>query len=231
MMDELGPLNDRRLMIVGTNGKFLSQRALPQMALIKAKLAERSLWLEIPGQNSLEIMPSESSEKISVSVWGDVLSALEVGEIYSKSLSRFLGVDCRLVALDPSVPRMRKNSPMGFADSVPVLLTNEASLEALNRQLGQPVGMERFRPNIVIRGAAPFEEDSWERIQIGGAYFENIDPCTRCPVITVDQFAGVKQGQEPLRTLINLRGAKPTFGARLRLGRGGMIALGDKVIR
>ena len=37
-------------------------------------------------------------------------------------------------------------------------MTTEASLVALNEALPSPVGMDRFRPNIVIGGTQPFAE-------------------------------------------------------------------------
>ena len=37
-------------------------------------------------------------------------------------------------------------------------MTTEASLVALNEELPSPVGMDRFRPNIVIGGTEPFAE-------------------------------------------------------------------------
>ena len=37
-------------------------------------------------------------------------------------------------------------------------MTTEASLVALNEALPSPVGMDRFRPNIVIGGTEPFAE-------------------------------------------------------------------------
>ena len=37
-------------------------------------------------------------------------------------------------------------------------MTTEASLVALNDALPSPVGMDRFRPNIVIGGTEPFAE-------------------------------------------------------------------------
>ena len=37
-------------------------------------------------------------------------------------------------------------------------MTTEASLVPLNEALPYPVGMDRFRPNIVIGGTEPFAE-------------------------------------------------------------------------
>lgn len=52
-----------------------------------------------------------------------------------------------------------------YADGFPYLLISEASLEELNNMIGgetdQKMIMRRFRPNIVVRGATAFEEDTY----------------------------------------------------------------------
>ena len=47
----------------------------------------------------------------------------------------------------------RPDAHTTFADAYPVLLTNAASLDALNTNLPAPLGMERFRANVVVTGA------------------------------------------------------------------------------
>jgi uncharacterized protein YcbX len=70
----------------------------------------------------------------------------------------------------PVSPRRgRPGDRGGFADGYPLLLTTEASLDALNRRLEEPVPMSRFRPNPVVDGELPFGEDGWSRIRAGGA--------------------------------------------------------------
>jgi uncharacterized protein YcbX len=73
----------------------------------------------------------------------------------------------------------------------------------LNGRLEQPVSMSRFRPNIVVSGQEPFEEDSWRRIRIGEIEFAVVKPCSRCVMTTIDD-AGEK-GKEPLKTLATYR--------------------------
>jgi uncharacterized protein YcbX len=81
-----------------------------------------------------------------------------------------------------------------FADGFPFLLANEASLAALNSHMaakGEPaLPINRFRPNFVVSGAAPFEEDRWSSLAIGDpsasqdclVAFDNVKPCDRCKV-------------------------------------------------
>jgi uncharacterized protein YcbX len=81
----------------------------------------------------------------------------------------------------------------------------------LNAHLQAPLPMNRFRPNVVVGGARPFEEDEWASLAVGGAdaaalqtTFASVKPCSRCKVTTIDQATGV-DGMEPLRTLSSFR--------------------------
>jgi hypothetical protein len=101
-------------------------------------------------------------------------------------------------------------------------VANEASLADLNALLAEAVPMNRFRPNLVVGGAAAYAEDAWSEIRIGDARFEIKKPCTRCAIITTDQETGRRDGKEPLQTLVRTRTwqGKPVF-AQNALWRGG----------
>ena len=87
--------------------------------------------------------------------------------------------------------------------------------------------MNRFRPNLVVRGCEPFAEDTWSRIRIGDTEMAVVKPCARCVVTTIDKET-LEKGKEPLKTLASYRrqngGAMfgqniiPLNEGRLRLG-------------
>ncbi|KAL7499074.1 hypothetical protein ACHAWT_006973 [Skeletonema menzelii] len=93
-----------------------------------------------------------------------------------------------------------------LADEAPFLLTTRSSLEDLNKRLGKgkQVDMRRFRPNIVIDGLQPWEEDSLKRIRIGAVEFHVWQRCGRCTMTTIDRDTLERCG-EPLATLGNFR--------------------------
>jgi uncharacterized protein YcbX len=130
---------------------------------------------------------------------------------------------------DPAVSRPvdqefgRPGEVVSFADGFPLLLTTTASLAALNELVAAgalaaegPLPMDRFRPNAVVDGTAPWAEDGWRRVRIGEVVFRVVKPCGRCVVTTTDQRTA-RRGREPLRTLGRHRaiGGKLVFGQNL----------------
>jgi hypothetical protein len=126
-----------------------------------------------------------------------------------------LGADVRLVRFDPSHERLcnpvfagDSGAHTAFADGYPLLVASEASLGELNGRLaasGSPaLPMNRFRPNIVLSGLEPFDEDHIDTLDAGGVRMKLVKPCTRCQITTTDQSSGVT-GPEPLETLRGYR--------------------------
>ena len=185
--------------------------------------------------DSLLLRPgSEEEETATVRVQQDWVQAV-VQEAASEWFSSYLREDCRLVfspdrfhrAVDPEYAPGHKTS---FSDGYPLLLTTEESLEDLNRRQTRPSSMKRFRPNLVVRGGSPWEEDTWRVLQIGEVRLELVKPCARCLVTTVDQGTGAI-GKEPLKTLSDFRGwgGKAYFGQNAVFSGTGSFRVGQTV--
>ena len=99
---------------------------------------------------------------------------------------------------------MQPRSRWAFADRLPILLISEASLQELNSRSGMRLRMNRFRPNLVISGCAPFEEDSWKSIRIGDVTFSVEKECSRCVIPTINQET-MEKSNEPLQVLAGFR--------------------------
>jgi len=84
---------------------------------------------------------------------------------------------------------------VAFADGFPLLVVGQASLDLLNGRLEAPVPMDRFRPNLVIAGAAPHAEDDWRRLRIGTTEIELVKACSRCVIPSIDQSTGGRDSQ------------------------------------
>lgn len=210
-VDSSGPLQDRRWMVVDEEGLFLSQRKLPRMVLIEPRFEGSDLVVTAPGMSPLVIPTwSGEGERVPVQIWRDHLALPHPDQAYSDWFSSFLDRPCRLVYLPDEATRhveLPFDDPkwrVSLADGYPLLVVTQASLDLLNTKLQSPVGVEHFRPNLVISGAAPHAEDTWERIQIGSAQLAIVKPCARCSTVLVDPSTA-KVGIEPLRTLAQYR--------------------------
>lgn len=232
---------DRRWMLVDpASGRFLTQRTLPQMGLIRALLQDDgALRLQAPGMGELAVAVPEGDAALrQVTVWRDSLNVPDAGDEAAAWLARVIGQDCRLVQVPEARARQvdptyaRPGDRVGFADGFPLLLIGQASLDDLAARVGRPLSMLRFRPNLVVEGAAPYAEDGWKRIRIGGVEFELAKPCSRCILTTVDPETGERSSdREPLATLKTFRerDGEVYFGQNL-LARGeGELCLGDGV--
>ncbi|MCX7087775.1 MAG: MOSC N-terminal beta barrel domain-containing protein [Methylococcales bacterium] len=206
-----GLLYDRHWMLVDAQQQFLSQRRSPRMTLISTELTETQLIISAPGMDNLCLgLQEHSGEVLDVQIWHDLCKAQVVSEQADRWFSQFLDTDCRLVfqpengirSVDPRYAN--PNDQTSFSDGFPFLIIAENSLVALNAALPFPIGMVRFRPNLVIENCAAYEEDIWREISINGIHFRLPKPCARCPVPTIDLLTA-EYGKEPLKTLSRLR--------------------------
>jgi uncharacterized protein len=233
---ELGFARDRRWMLTGDEGVFLSQRELPRMSLVKPEMKHDHISVTAPGMPTLEVPFETDGDRSLARVWGDPVEVVNAGEEASRWFSEFLRFPCRLVHLpEDSIRRVdpdfaRPEDRVHLADGFPFLLISEASLEELNERLEEPIPMNRFRPNLVVRGCSPFAEDGWRNIRVGEMSFRVVKPCARCAITTVEQTTGEK-GKEPLTTLAKFRkvGGKVMFGQNVIHDAPGTLRVGDGV--
>ena len=236
-VDERGLRHDRRWMLVDETGCFMSQRRFERMALIGIRIESDGLLVDAPGMPSLEVpLRPPDSTLLLASVWDDLVEGLTVGDDADLWFSEFLDVGCKLVYLPDESMRLvdptygGPGDRVGLADAFPFLLISEASLSDLNSRLEHPVPMNRFRPNVVVRGSEPFAEDGWRLVRIGSITLRVVKPCARCAIITVDQRTA-EVDKEPLRTLARFRkvGKKVLFGQNLIHDGTGTLRTGDPV--
>lgn len=223
---------DRRYMLVDENGKFISQRTIPQLALFKLKSIDNGF--EITYNNQQLILPFAISGKTTtVTIWDDTLEVILAPDEFNNWFSSVLDSSVRLVFMCDESQRpvnakyAVNNEQVSFADGYPVLLLSEASLELLNSKLDIPAEMERFRPNIVITGAKAHQEDEFTYFSIDKVSFKVTKPCARCVVTTINPHTAVF-GKEPLKTLAHYRNVNNSilFGVNLLCLTHGTIAVG-----
>ena len=235
--DALGPRWDRRWMVVGLGGGMVTQRDTPRLAIVHPHLENGALRLEADGMDSLTLPATPTGDPLGVTIHGTGAVGCAVSSDADAWLSSVLGRDVRLVfmreedarATDPAYAGGRLVS---FADGFPALLVSERSVEELARRSGRDIPVERFRPNIVVTGAHPHDEDQWQRFTLGNLGFSGVKLCTRCKVTTTDQKTGVRDpDREPLRTLALYRRIESAvyFGVNVVHDGPGRIAVEDRV--
>jgi uncharacterized protein YcbX len=237
---ELGPrgiLHDREFMVVGRDYRFLTQRELPRLALIRPTRTVESLLLDAPGFSPLEQRVTDGP-RYDVVVWRDTVAAVDQGDAVATWFSEFLDTPVRLVRLASDVVRhvdpvfaKRATDQVGFADGYPLLLISEESLADLNTRLESPLPMNRFRPNVVVRGwGSPYAVDAWAEVCIGSVRFDVVKACARCVTTTTDQ-ATAERGTEPLATLAKYRRVPRgvLFGQNLLHAALGTLSVGDRL--
>lgn len=248
VVDGAGLAWDRRWLVVGENGIFMTQRGFPRMALIVPTVQDDVLRIQAPGMDDLFIGldAGRDQPEEKVVVWRATLAAHPVGSEAARWFSEVLGVPCSLYRVAEPLERLPDDAfvqpwvdtfgeeagqthEFAFADGFPLLVANQASLDALNERLQAaghaPVPMDRFRPNIVIDGLEAFDEDHVAWLDFAGMRLGLIKPCTRCTVPDVDQATG-QPGMEPGQTLAQFR----RFDAGVMFGQNAIVAAGAGAI-
>jgi uncharacterized protein len=238
VLTETGLDLDRAWMVVDDKGEFVSQRELPRMALVRPQLKHYEVVLRAPGMLALHLNIESVEAPARVRVWDDEVAAFDMGDVAAQWFSDFLGAKLRLVRFDPDHRRLSNmewtqgaEAPNQFSDGFPLLAVGEASLAELNRRLAAaghaPVGIERFRPNIVLAGIDAHDEDRLDVIRVAAdeeVQLRPVKPCPRCPIPNIDPGTA-ESSPEVSDTLQAYRrndivGGAVTFGMNLIVVRG-----------
>jgi uncharacterized protein len=232
---------DRAWMITRPDGRFLSQRTHPALARLVPRLTRGGLELACAGLPPLVVHAAAPGERREVGVWEDRMTAVDAGGIAAAWLTRALGEPARLVRAASETRRFadrawvgERDVPVSFVDGYPILVCTSDSLAALNARLPAPVPMERFRPNLVLDGLAPFAEDGIRAVRIGAVVLRLVKPCTRCTVPAVDQETG-ERSTDPAPALRefrydqSLRGVTFGVNAVAEAAPGAVLAVGAPV--
>ena len=222
LLTETGLEFDRAWMVVDANGEFVTQRQIPRMALIKPQMKHLEVVLRAPGMLALHLAFDRVEKPVRVRVWNDEVAAYDMGDIAAQWFSDFLSEPgkpqtLRLGRFDPEHKRLSSlkwtdgaEALNQFADGYPLLVASEGSLAELNERLAaaghEAVGIERFRPNIVLRGIESHDEDRVDSLHVttgeGEAELKPVKPCTRCPIPDIDPATAVSSPEvgDVLRT-------------------------------
>jgi uncharacterized protein len=233
-----GLVGDREWIIVDRNSVFYTQRQNPVLASIRAVPRDtNSIALEHDTCGAVSGIVNPNLTR-TIRVWDDTVPAHDAGDDAARWLSALLNAEVRLLRYADPHTRLSSRRWAGdsgahtrFADGFSVLVTNEASLDELNTRMGRTLPMDRFRPNVVVRGIEAWDEDHIDTITCGDVVLKLVKPCVRCITTTTDQANGQRTSDEPLSTLGRFRNNPDmggvTFGVNAIVVHGGALSVGD----
>jgi uncharacterized protein YcbX len=226
-------------MVVDEAGRFVTQRELPRMALIRVTLKSSEMILRAPGMLAVHVALDRVEERAEVEVWNDRVAAFDMGALCAQWFSDFLGTKLRLVRFDPDMRRLSAAQWTGaleaenaFQDAFPLLVASTASLAEVNSRLAraghEPVTLARFRPNLVLAGIDANAEDQIDEIVFasddGPVRIKLVKPCIRCSIPDVDPASG-STGHAVGDVLAQYR-ANPRMGGALTFAMNAVIVEG-----
>ncbi len=237
-LDERGLQHDRRFAVVDAEGVVFTARRSARLLRVQTAIHGDALEIAYPGLSTLHVPlepdigdPSLDTDLRTVRVWADLMPGVDLGADAARWFSALLEQPAHLVWMPPNSPRVMNPafgpSRLSYADGNPLHLVNEASVRDLETRVGAPILAERFRPNLVVSGAAPYAEDSWGIVQIGNVTLHTHEPCARCMMVNLEpETAHI--GLEPLRTLARYRrvGKAVNFGQHLHVLGGDALEVG-----
>jgi molybdenum cofactor sulfurtransferase len=217
-----GLLYDREWALLDAEGRVLSLRREPRLALVRPEIdrAAGLLRLRAPAMPEL----------------GEACLVLDAAAAAAQD--DYVVVESEVFGLEPDLRRYREAHPavqwfrallgrhegvqlvrrvrepgreeaLGFANESQLLLISEASLEALRARLGregEALQARQFRPNLVVRGTPAWAEDTWQRLSIGPHRLRLYSPCSRCGMVNIDPETGRSHpASQPLRCLSTFR--------------------------
>ena len=217
---------DRQLMII-KDGKFSNQKRLPKLAqVITERLDDNTIEFSSAGNDTFTHKIDPGGEEIVIDYYTNMIPVIDQGIELAEWVSLIAGHDVRVVALKST---FRRTVPLEefslldgidqsrFVDVAPILITNEASLHDLNSKLDDPIPMNRFRPNVVVKGIEAFAEDTIKSLENGELKLVRATYCERCAITCTDQETG-ERNSERLNTLKSYRHRENGYAGGVMFG-------------
>jgi len=230
--------NDRRVAVIDSKSRVVTGREHPKLVLLSVELNDSYIAIISPSTLVTFALPKKR-QPISIKLFRSNILGIPFRTKANEWVSEHLGGDYRFVYLGDQFRQIpekrggRVGDLTGFVDSSPVHLVNTLSLDSLNTRLSKKVTIKNFRPNIVVQGNEPFEEDQWEKVLINGLEYRVQERTQRCIFTTVDPNIGkLDETLEPLSSIAGMRsavGKRPTFGINLVPSGAGTLNIGNIV--
>ncbi|CAH0533443.1 Flavohemoprotein [Vibrio stylophorae] len=231
-----GLCHDRRFMLMGVQGEMITARQFPVLIGVQVQFDGQTLTISAPSQAPISMMREQwQLTAKTAQIWHDTFTAYHCHASLDQWFSQLLNHPVSLLYCGEQSQRYRDKlkRSINLADSSPISLISQASLDALNTHSPLPQQMLQFRPNLVVEGCDAFAEDSWQQIQIGEVIFDVRAPIMRCAMTQIDPISALVQtDNEPMKTLATFRAnskGEVYFGQKLVAQNTGTISMGDPI--
>lgn len=231
--------NDRKVAVVNRKDKIVTGREASKLLHLKASISDEMLSIEAKFMDNISFQLPNKNDNHMYKLFRNDVTGIPLGRDADLWISQYLGGHYRLIHLGRNTTTVQQkrggalNETKNYADSSPVHLINAQTLLVLNERLKNKVHVRNFRPNIVVGGAAAFEEDSWKLLEISGIHYRVQERTNRCVFTTIDPETGRQDNSmEPLKRLASIRlrmGMRPTFGIGLVPLSEGTIEVGSEI--
>jgi uncharacterized protein YcbX len=138
-------------------------------------------------------------------------------EVVDPALAAELGDGVRVIKQD-----------RGVFDAMPLSLVSTQSVAALGALVGSELDPLRFRPNLLIEAAEPFEEETWvgSVLRVGGMRMRVDQQDERCVIVNVDPVTSERNPAVLRATARERATCTGVYGSTVAPGR---VAVGDPV--
>lgn len=182
---------DRKYMIVDIHGRFISQREFPILSQIHPTIDEDKMHLKFhESKLSIELDAHSSIEEVQV--WSSAVKARRVNPLVDAWLSQILDSQVRLVAYDSVTDRKKLAKDIDqildlkFTDGYPIHLFSQSSFDDLSKRMSRSISTLRFRPNFILSGLSPYEEERLDTIFGRDFSLKIIKPTGRCKIPNIN---------------------------------------------
>nr|XP_002129760.1 mitochondrial amidoxime reducing component 2 [Ciona intestinalis] len=252
---------DRGFVITRADGTFITARAYPLMVKISTQVEDDGgiLVLDAPGMEPVEVnVPLNETAAIMCRIWGEEIPGIDCGDEVAKWLQKYLSLDDLRLKYHPNSASVRplcqrdtyaplrfqnkNNGNSIYHDFSPYNILSEASILDVAERMEKSgnLNVRNFRPNFLISGCEPHNENDWTHFKVGTAEFKFAKHCHRCTLPNIDTDTGImRPDQEPLQTMKTFRlckeedrkvyGTSPILGVNLGIFKTGTVSVGDVV--
>jgi MOSC domain-containing protein len=227
-LSAVGLSGNRRFFLVDRRGALYSGLAHGPLVQVVATADGDELACRFPDGTEVRSSATTLGAATETDFYGRPVPGHVVEGPIGEAFADYVGSDVRLI---------RTDRDGDGADELPLTIVSLASVEELGRRGGNPaLDPLRFRINLELDGAQPFEEDTWDGglVRIGAdAILRIAGQIPRCAVTTQDPRTGVHDWNT-LKQIAAIRPLMPTrqvpFGMYATVETDGLVRTGDPVV-